>query len=68
MPFLMDLDDAIETMVRGIRASSPIVAFPWQLATIMRAGTLMPTAIYDKFAGGYRKRPNGHTPRSTKGA
>ena len=67
MPFLMDLDDAVETIVRGIRASSPIVAFPWQLATLMRAGTLMPTAIYDKFAGGYRKRPNGHTPKSPKG-
>jgi short-subunit dehydrogenase len=66
MPFMMDLGDAVEAIVRGIRASAPIVAFPWQLATLMRAGTLMPTAIYDKFAGGYRKRPNGHTPKSAK--
>jgi len=65
MPFMMDLDDAVDAIARGIRASSPIVAFPWQLATIMRAGTLMPVAIYDKFAGGYRKRPNGHTPKGT---
>jgi hypothetical protein len=26
----------------------------------------MPVAIYDKFAGGYRKRPNGHTPKGAK--
>ncbi len=66
MPFMIGVDEAVESIVRGIRASSAIVAFPWQLATIMRAGTLMPIAIYDKFAGGYRKRPNGHTPKPSQ--
>src|SRR5260221_11990720 len=48
MPFMMDVDRAVEAIVAGIRGRAPIVAFPWQLATIMRAGTLMPTVIYDR--------------------
>src|SRR5262249_30326282 len=69
MPFLMDVERAVQVITEGIHARSPIVAFPWQLATIIRAGTLMPIGVYDRFAGGYRKKRNGRaTARTTKGA
>jgi short-subunit dehydrogenase len=47
MPFLMELDDAIRVMMRGIEQRKKSFAFPWQLATIVRAGMLMPIALYD---------------------
>jgi short-subunit dehydrogenase len=59
MPFLMDLDRAARAIAEGIHKGAPIVAFPWQLATVMRAGTLMPTGVWDRVAGNYRKSPNG---------
>jgi short-subunit dehydrogenase len=56
MPFLMDADRACDLIFSGIRSRAPVVAFPWQLATIVRAGTLMPAAIYDSFVGRFRNR------------
>jgi short-subunit dehydrogenase len=50
MPFLMELDDAIKKIIRAIEARKKSYAFPWQLATIVRAGQLMPTALYDRIA------------------
>jgi short-subunit dehydrogenase len=47
MPFLIDLDQAIDAMIAGVRARAPVVAFPWQLASIVRAGTLVPVRVYD---------------------
>ena len=50
MPFLLELDDATRKMVRAIETRKKSYAFPWQLATIVRAGMIMPTAIYDRIA------------------
>ena len=50
MPFLMELDDAVEKIVRAIEKRRKSYAFPWQLATIVRAGMLMPNFMYDKIA------------------
>jgi short-subunit dehydrogenase len=47
MPFLMELDDAVEKIVRAIEKRKKSYAFPWQLATIVRAGLVMPTFMYD---------------------
>jgi short-subunit dehydrogenase len=47
MPFLMELDDAVEKIVRAIEKRKKSYAFPWQLATIVRAGMLMPIFMYD---------------------
>jgi hypothetical protein len=47
MPFLMELDDAVEKIVRAIEKAQEL-RFPWQLATIVRAGMLMPNFMYDK--------------------
>ncbi|MBX3292678.1 MAG: SDR family NAD(P)-dependent oxidoreductase [Acidobacteria bacterium] len=56
MPFLMDLDDAVPLFVRAIERRKKFAAFPWQLATIVRAGKIMPAWLYDRIAGKARYR------------
>ena len=51
MPFLMDLDDAVPLFLRAIEKRKKFAAFPWQLATVVRAGKLMPAWLYDRVAG-----------------
>jgi short-subunit dehydrogenase len=50
MPYLMELDYAVKKIVSAIEKEKKYYAFPWQLATIVRAGLLMPTAMYDWIA------------------
>jgi short-subunit dehydrogenase len=50
MPYLMELDDAIEKIVRAIEKRKKSCAFPWQLATMVRAGMVMPNFMYDWIA------------------
>ena len=47
-PFLMQADAAAEVIVRGIGKKSPVMAFPWQLATLVRASRLLPPCAYDR--------------------
>jgi Short-chain dehydrogenases of various substrate specificities len=56
MPFLMELDDAIPLFVKAIEKRKKFAAFPWQLATIVRAGKFMPAWMYDRIAGRARYR------------
>jgi short-subunit dehydrogenase len=56
MPFLMDLEDAIPLFVKAIEKKKKFAAFPWQLATVVRAGKLMPAWLYDRVAGKARFR------------
>ncbi len=51
MPFLMELDDAIPHFIRAIERKKKFAAFPWQLATIVRAAKFMPAWLYDRIAG-----------------
>lgn len=48
MPYLMELDDAIQKIIRAIEAGRKSYAFPWQLATISRLGMLLPPNFYDR--------------------
>ena len=50
MPYLMELDDAIPKIMSAIEKRKKSIAFPWQLATVVRAGMLMPTFMYDWIA------------------
>jgi short-subunit dehydrogenase len=50
MPFLMELDDAVGKMVRAIEKRRKRYSFPWQLATIVRAGMIMPIWMYDRIS------------------
>lgn len=56
MPFLMELDDAIPLFIKAIEKRKVFAAFPWQLATIVRAGKFMPSWMYDRIAGRARYR------------
>jgi len=47
MPFLMELDDAVEKIVGAIEKRKRSYAFPWQLASLARAGMIMPNWLYD---------------------
>ena len=50
MPYLMELDYGVKKIVSAIEKEKKLYAFPWRLATIVRAGMLMPTAMYDWIA------------------
>jgi short-subunit dehydrogenase len=50
MPFLMELDDAVEAMMKAIRKKRRLAAFPLPLALIVRAGALLPAAWYEFIA------------------
>lgn len=50
MPYLMELDGAVKKIVSAIEKGKKSVAFPWQLATVVRAGLLMPAFMYDWIA------------------
>jgi short-subunit dehydrogenase len=56
MPFIMELDDAIPLFIKAIEKRKKFAAFPWQLATIVRAGKFMPAWMYDRIAGRARYR------------
>ena len=50
MPYLMELDYAVQKIVSAIEKGKKSVAFPWQLATVVRSGLLMPASMYDWLA------------------
>lgn len=50
MPFLMELPDAVRKIVGAIERRKKSYAFPWQLATIVRAGMIMPNWMYDRIS------------------
>lgn len=50
MPYLMELDDAVGKMVRAIEKRRKRYSFPWQLATVVRAGMIMPIWMYDRIS------------------
>lgn len=51
MPYLMELEDAIPHFIRAIEKRKKFAAFPWQLATLVRAGRIFPAWLYDRIAG-----------------
>jgi len=50
MPFLMELDYAVNKIIYAIERKRKSFAFPWQLASIVRLGMVMPTSLYDRLA------------------
>jgi len=50
MPYLMELDDGVRRIITAIEKEKKTYAFPWQLATIVRASMMMPAAMYDWIA------------------
>lgn len=56
MPFLMELEDSIPLFLRAIEKQKKFAAFPWPLATFVRAGKMFPAWLYDRIAGGAKYR------------
>lgn len=50
MPYIMEVDYAVLKIIHAIEKRKKSYAFPWQLATIVRASMLMPTFMYDRIA------------------
>lgn len=50
LPYLMELDDAVNKIMRAIEKRRKRYSFPWQLATIVRAGMIMPIWMYDRIS------------------
>jgi NAD(P)-dependent dehydrogenase (short-subunit alcohol dehydrogenase family) len=50
MPYIMEVDYAVKKIIHAIEKRKKSYAFPWQLATIVRASMLMPTFMYDRIA------------------
>jgi short-subunit dehydrogenase len=47
LPWLMEVEDAVKKMIWAIEKRKKSYAFPWQLASIVRAGMIMPNFMYD---------------------
>ena len=55
MPFLLELDDAVERMVRGIERRDALVAFPLPLFGLAWMAQILPASIYDWIGGRVRR-------------
>ena len=62
MPFLMELEPAAERIHRAIERRRSEYAFPWTLASIVRAGHLLPNVLYDRLMGKRKRR----SPQATR--
>jgi short-subunit dehydrogenase len=51
MPFLVTPEDAAETIFHGLRRREAVVAFPWQLATLVRSSSMLPASVWDRAVG-----------------
>jgi len=49
-PYVMEVDYAVQKIIRAIERRKKGYAFPWQLATIARACKLLPVHMYDWIA------------------
>jgi short-subunit dehydrogenase len=56
MPFLMELDDAVEIMFGAILRRKKSLSFPWQLATVAGLARLLPRGAYDWLASRVDRR------------
>ena len=56
MPYLMELEDSIPKFISAIENKKKFAAFPWQLATLVRAARIFPAWLYDSIAAKARYR------------
>jgi NADP-dependent 3-hydroxy acid dehydrogenase YdfG len=50
MPFLMELDDAVKLMARGIARKKPVIAYPLPMAAAVRGISALPRSVYESLA------------------
>jgi NADP-dependent 3-hydroxy acid dehydrogenase YdfG len=51
MPFLMDLDEAVRVMTKGLDRGAPTIAFPLPMVALTRTLGALPRGIYEPLAG-----------------
>jgi short-subunit dehydrogenase len=51
MPYILKADDAADRIYRGLVRGKFEIAFPWQLAAMMKVLRVMPNALFFKLAG-----------------
>jgi short-subunit dehydrogenase len=54
MPFLMELDEAVKVMARGLERGARTIAFPLPLNAFTRTLGALPSAVYEPLAGRVR--------------
>jgi short-subunit dehydrogenase len=50
LPWLMECETAVKKILRAVEKRKKSYAFPWQLASIVRLGMIMPDFLYDAIA------------------
>lgn len=50
MPFLLELDDAVERIGRAILQGTSEFSFPWQAVAVVKLSRLLPNALWDRAA------------------
>ena len=51
MPFLMELDDAVKVMVRGLDKGAPVIAYPLPMVGMVKGLHALPRGLYEPLAG-----------------
>jgi short-subunit dehydrogenase len=54
MPFLMELDDAVQVMARGLARGAKTISFPLPMAALTRTLAAIPRSVYEPLAGKMR--------------
>jgi short-subunit dehydrogenase len=54
MPFLMELDDAVKVMVRGLARGAKTIAYPLPLVAMVKTLHALPRGMYEQMAGRVR--------------
>lgn len=57
MPFLMELDDAVRVMTRGIARGQGVIAYPLAMNAAIHAAAALPRFLYEPLAGRFSGKP-----------
>jgi short-subunit dehydrogenase len=55
MPFLMELDDAVKVMAKGIDRGAPVISYPLPMVALTRTLGALPRVVYEPLAGRARR-------------
>jgi short-subunit dehydrogenase len=62
MPFLMELDDAVQVMARGIERGEAKIVFPFPLSAALKVASALPDGVYTALAGRMAPKPKKPAP------
>ncbi len=57
MPFLIDVDTAVELLINGLATGKSRIDFPWQLIAMFRVACRLPNRLYDRVISGTATNP-----------